>query len=202
MTLPLIYDPVNGNKAEYVGLCVRTAAPLVERENLLHAVLGIADELLEIFEFFNSTPRLDMNDEETRTKLIKELGDVTWFTALYAQWSFDKDWEDSAQVVFDRLWEEGTKVEMDFFGATTACALHARTCVGLTKKEYAYKKPIGDFDAEQLFVKALGLVNIICLSVGVEIEEVLTRNIAKLAERYKAATFTQAEAINRDEAKE
>lgn len=202
MTIPLIFDPISQTEQGYVALSVRTAAPLIERENLLHAVLGIADELLEIYEFFNTVKQLDLNDEETRTKLIKELGDVTWFTALYADWVFDKDWEDSAEVIFDALWKKACQEQGDFMSAITQCALHARTCVGLTKKEYAYKKPIADLAAQDLFVKALSLVNVICLGTGIEIKDVLTRNIAKLAERYKQATFTQAEAINRDEAKE
>lgn len=198
-----IFDPISNTSAPYVDLSIRTAAPLEGRENLLHAVLGIADELLELFEFFN-TQALDMNDAAVRENLIKELGDVTWFTALYASWVIQTEGAPAefAQAKFQSLWDKCDPLTLTFFTAITKSALHARVCVGLVKKEYAYKKPIPAEVTDDLFVQALNVVNVFCLTLGISIEDVLTRNIAKLSERYKAATFTQQEAVERDESKE
>lgn len=205
-----VFDPATSSNQPYVALAVRTAAPLVGRANLLHALLGIADELSEIYDFMHNDKGVDLTKEETITALVKELGDVTWFCALFADYLAAIGDGDRDQV-FGCLWDDAVNyvlpsptyfVTDDPFALTLAIRT-AGKAVSKVKGEYAYGKEI-DFDfARTLFVQAMLVVRVVlCELPTVSIDDVLTRNVAKLAARYKGATFTQAEAVNRDETKE
>lgn len=203
------FDPISNEKKPYVNLCIRTAAPLVGRANLLHAMLGIADELVEIFDFFHQDEGVNLDDEETRTKLIKELGDVTWFTALYSCWAESNvfgESEDCGNTFFVELYKQAEA--MDYFHPlpVEAALLDGIKTVGgavsWVKKEYAYNKAVPEDVAQNLFIAALHVVVTMCEEFDISIQTVLDRNIEKLSARYKQAVFTKEEAVNRDETKE
>jgi NTP pyrophosphatase (non-canonical NTP hydrolase) len=203
------FDPISNNRQPYVSLCIRTAAPLVDRANLLHSLLGIADELVEIFDFFHQDESIDLDDEEVRTKLIKELGDVTWFTALYAHWAESSVWAEYSQCgesFFVELAKEATaKGYTDLMPVEAALLDGIKTvggAVSWVKKEYAYGKTVPDDVARALFVSALRVVTTMCQAFDIDLQTVLDRNIEKLSARYKQAVFTKDEAVNRDETKE
>lgn len=190
MNNPTVYtafDPINNTNDSYVKLCVRTASPLEARANLIHAVLGIADETLEIqlVDVFSPTYREDM---------IKELGDAMWFTALYCFWE--------AEATDARADELFTNLVQNSNITGVSCIAIASKAVSLAKKEFAYGKPMEFADRYNLFSRAVSVVLTHCNNLGISIQEVLDRNIAKLSARYKGATFCQNSAINRDESKE
>ena len=205
-----VFDPATSTHQPYVALAIRTAAPLVGRANLLHALLGIADELSEIYDFLHNDEGVDLTKEDTVTALVKELGDVTWFCALFADYLAAVGTGDRDQV-FASMWSDAENytppspyhfVADDPFALTLAIRTVGKA-VGKVKGEYAYGKEI-DFDfARTLFVQAMLVVQVVLRELPtVTIDDVLVRNVAKLAARYKGATFTQAEAVNRDETKE
>lgn len=203
------FDPISNEKKPYVNLCVRTAAPLVGRANLLHALLGIADELVEIFDFFHQDEGIDLDNEETRTKLVKELGDVTWFTALYAYWAESEVFGESngsGESFFADLYAQATSMGYFHPLPVEAALLDGIKTVGgavsWVKKEYAYNKAVPDDVAKTLFITALHVVSTMCQEFDIDIQTVLDRNIEKLSARYKQAVFTKDEAVNRDETKE
>lgn len=184
------FDPINGVTASYVALCVRTASPLEGRANLLHATLGIADETLEIDELFEQ-------ESISNESLVKELGDLLWFTALYCEWEAQQPEQNTtADAEFKQLMDNAVVEEQIDFNSIAGRA------ISLTKKEFAYKKMMDLPTRRQLFQDAVSMVVSICQYNALLVQDVLDRNIAKLSARYKKATFSQEEAINRDESKE
>ena len=180
----LAFDPITNAKHSYVDLCVRTASPLNGRDNLIHAVLGLADEMLEIYH----------QDAANIDGFIKELGDAFWFTALYCAWEA-KETDASADDIFARLLDgHVTKL--------CSCATIANRAISLAKREFAYKKEIDHEGRTDLFSIAVAKLKLLCANHNISIQDVLDRNIAKLAARYKVGTYSQAAAVNRDESKE
>lgn len=210
----LAVDPRTSNQESYVKLACRTAAPLVDRQNLLHAVLGIADELIEISELLADQDFEEEPSEEFILSLTKELGDVTWFTALFADW-YGSTVALPGDTVFMQLVEASDNKALteqhdnptaqlfvvDSMVRHSVYKVSAK-CVSLTKKEYAYGKPIDNTIAFALFVEALYVVHMLASSFNIPFNTILNRNIEKLDARYKGQAFSQENAINRDESKE
>ena len=70
------------NLDEYQRLALRTARDLPANERLLNAALGLAGEA---GEFADSVKKIRFHGHESDPdELIKELGDLLWYTALAA----------------------------------------------------------------------------------------------------------------------
>jgi hypothetical protein len=212
-------DPLTGERDSYISLAIRTASPLNDRQNLLHAVLGIADELVELGSLIRYEQPVEgavSAFEKFNLALIKELGDITWFTALFADWVQKVSLDVDANTLFTQMVETSTNnflatkevsqgdTSDDLISDIYQEGVYGTVgrCISLTKKEYAYGKPMSLDAAQRLFEEALTIVMTVTGEKNIPFLDVLDRNIEKLSARYKKATFTQEEAINRDETKE
>lgn len=184
---------------EYITKVLRTEAPIsepviarmtnVRTARLLHAVLGMAGEYMEVF------------DAQGKDNRKKELGDVMWYVA---------------QAIDVCLGGIGVSTTYDagwlFTGAVTHCStpssitlrilfMRISHSVDIVKKHIFYGKPL-DFEdiASDLYV-VISRIRELCLEWDIDFMDLLETNIRKLEVRYKEK-FTEKEAIERDLVKE
>lgn len=96
------------NLNEYQKLARRTAAPKDKENEFFHLVLGLCGESGEIAEKVKKIVRDQKSDltKLDRDDLVKELGDVLWYTAIIADYfdiSFNEVGEKNIAKLADRL---------------------------------------------------------------------------------------------------
>lgn len=164
------------NIDEYTNLAMRTASPSAGDHgvstDLVHAVMGIADEAWELLH------------AKTAHNVIEELGDLLWFCALV-----DESTEGDLFARYPDLDAEGST---PYDIATSALRLS-----GLIKKPYAYGKalPVGGIQAETLTV--IAAVDAISSRLNITLAEVMELNLLKLKMRFPER-FGCEEAIKRN----
>ena len=158
----------------YVTLALRTNSTVTGQNaevtpDLLHATLGLADELFEY------------NMSKSWLNAVEELGDLCWFVAL-AGHAIDHDPFNAPIVDLDKA-------------PTLADAV--ASFVGSVKKSYAYGKELDTLSLRYLLDVMVARVELIALNKAKrELSEVLDANIAKLQARYPEK-FSQDAAIVR-----
>ena len=181
---------------EYITKVLRTEAPIstdvisrmtdVRTARLLHAILGMAGEYMEVF------------DAQGKDNRKKELGDVMWYVAQ------------AIDVCLGDITNDTYAVEL-FMSAITHCRPASITLrllfmrishtVDIVKKHIFYGKPLDFQDiASDLYV-VISRIRELCLEWDIDFMDLLETNIRKLEVRYKAK-FTEKEAIERDLVKE
>ena len=183
---------------EYITKVLRTEAPIstdvisrmtdVRTARLLHAVLGMAGEYMEVF------------NAQGKDNRKKELGDVMWYVAL------------AIDVCLGGLTTETYNAAWLFTGAVTHWStpssitlrllfMRISHSVDIVKKHIFYGKPL-DFEdiASDLYV-VISRIRELCLEWDIDFMDLLETNIRKLEVRYKEK-FTEKEAIERDLVKE
>lgn len=158
----------------YIDLAMRTNSTVTGQNadvtpDLLHATLGLADELFEY------------NMSQSWLNAVEELGDLCWFVAL-AGHAINHDPFDAPQPDLDK--------------APTLTDAVA-SFVGSVKKSYAYGKDLDTVSLRYLLDVIVARVAVIAENkVKRSLDEVLSANIAKLEARYPEK-FTQDAAILR-----
>lgn len=147
---------------------------------LLHAVLGLAGELSEFRE------ALESNDT---TNLLEELGDFFWYLAII---------ENILNLEFgendNTLLTEGSSTDLlndlEYYICSMVDSLKRQIFYGALGKDWIYL-------GYQTFI----ILRTLCKMFNSSVEEVKTKNIAKLKARY-GDKFSEDRAINRDLANE
>lgn len=158
---------------DYPTLCVRTLAQRESIDNHAHLALGMCGEALS-----EVIPELVFGTN--KKKQIEELGDFFWYVACFC---------------FINLIEfKPSKSEPEHNLLILIGKLTERV-----KKEYAYKKDTGSYDRiiQDIIYRAFQL----CDEYGLDIKEILSKNIEKLKARYPEK-FEEEKAISKNEAKE
>lgn len=159
----------------YIHLAMRTNSNVVGTHahvspDLLHATLGLADEL---FEYQMSQSWLNA---------VEELGDLCWFIALAAK-DLGCDPFEAAQGVSQLSLPLLAEAIADFVGAV--------------KKSYAYGAPLDKPNLGYLLTVMVVRIEAIAQTKAKRsLDELLAANIAKLQARYPDK-FTEAAAITR-----
>lgn len=163
----------------YITLAMRTNSPTAGTHgvhpDLLHATLGLADEMFEMYRAYS------LGDI---TNAVEEMGDFCWFVALAA---YHLDCNPfvgfpSAEDLDDIYLEDLT-----------------HSFISAIKKAYAYGAPLDIAYLRQQLTLMVGCIAFTCdeLLSRVPLIELLDRNIKKLRTRYPER-FTQDLALNRD----
>lgn len=189
-----IFDPIHNTHDTYTALAVRTAAPLEDRKELLHALQGIVCENLEMLCLFQ--PMEDIPEPVLETKLTAEMGDLAWFICLYFWWKTKHSIEETEQL-FEQSFASAFIPTPETFPAMLVSTTEKISA--LIKKEFAYGKLIGDSDANTLVTEAVVLLASLLHYRDLSLEHICTANIAKLSLRYKQGTFSAQQAENRNE---
>ena len=177
----------------YQSIALKTASPNAGTNpdvspDLVHAVLGLCDESLELIE----TAHGFKNQAE-------ELGDLIWFCAL-ANRSInpDSDFSKIMTHVNDDSFHTESKDRLAMF--ISRLSMHT---AGLIKKPYAYSKkrvlPVDEIT--QNLSKIVARVSAYASKIGVTLDYLQESNITKLQGdngRYKDGVFSADDEVNRD----
>lgn len=176
----------------YVAEAIRTA-PTLKRDNdsLILAGIGIAGEAIEAYEVVTAPLALDI------PKLIKELGDVYWYTAL-AAFAVDIDFAGLLlpNAVVGELAQSRTLDSI-----TRQYLIRAKNVSEYMKKAVFHSHPVDKVELETLLRELARHGQLMAQSVDVSVEEVLAKNIDKLRVRYPER-FTTEGSLNKNEAAE
>lgn len=167
------------NFIEYIPLARRTecSALLPEKDRLLHACMGLSAEAAELLE--------------PKAHIGEELGDICWYLAI----GFHAMGLNLSSMHF-----EASELESSMAGRQEI-ALLAGDALNQMKRRLFYGALDHQAPLAAAFASLLGAVHSLCEFCGIELEDVLDRNIAKLKIRYPAK-FTTESALNRDLAAE
>lgn len=158
----------------YIALAMRTNSSVTGQNadvtpDLLHATLGMADELFEY------------NMSQSWLNAVEELGDLCWFIALAGK---TLDFNPFACPAPD-------------LQAAPTLADAVASFVGSVKKSYAYGKPLDRLSLTYLLDVMVARIDLIAQNKSKRsIDELLAANIAKLQARYPEK-FTAEAAVNR-----
>lgn len=177
-------DPTTGALASYVQLAKRTAAPLGGRMTVIHSMLGVSGELLEVYQLIR-THTLYVPD------LLKEVGDVLWYYALLY------DYASSEREFFADV-ESAMRRGLDDAEQTDEMQLVycADRLTALLKKELCYYKTATVSDIFDLYRSALYVLVRLLQWHGISLQDVLNRNIEKLSKRFDKQRFDATQATS------
>lgn len=159
----------------YIDLALRTNSTVTGQNpavtpDLLHATLGMADELFEY------------NTSQSWLNAIEELGDLCWFIAL-ASHALDYDPFTTPRPDLERA---------------PMLADAVANFVGQVKKSYAYDKALDRFTLTYLLDVMVARIEVIAESKSKRsLDELLNANIAKLQARYPEK-FDACAAVDRN----
>lgn len=159
----------------YIELAMRTNSTVTGQNpevtpDLLHATLGMADELFEY------------NSSQSWLNAVEELGDLCWFIALAGK-----------ALDYDPFTRPRPELER-----APVLADAVATFVGSVKKSYAYGKSLDLLTLTYLLDVMVARIKLIAESKSKRtLDELLTANIAKLKARYPEK-FDGEAAVNRN----
>jgi hypothetical protein len=178
------------NWKEYLPLAEKTLSTQFNcddqfHQKLLHAVIGSLTEVEEILENYSDGElTTDINKQGS---LGEEIADAAWYISiLFRELHINEVNIDLSNVIIDKPFNtllSFLKVSLKF--------------LDLLKKKIYYGKDINKDTMIDLSVKMYFLMLHYSNSNGVNFEEILDKNIAKLKSRY-GDKFTSEKAINRD----
>lgn len=147
-------------------------------ERLLHGVMGLCTEIAEIIE-------CDNNDHA-----LEEMGDIFWYLALSHD-ALGLEFEPILMLNEDDSFEVRGEAPFDSWH------IYATDLLDMVKKQIFYGRAI-DLDKAKHSLFMLHLtITIGCLQAGMDLEEIIERNVKKLKTRYPGK-FSEEAAINRD----
>lgn len=183
---------------EYVDAAIRTAPTLVRNDqSFILGGIGVAGEAIEAFEAMNS----HIIDAP---KLIKELGDVTWYVALicYVHYIAFEDLTLSDDMLMEFGMRNSLATPISLVQWNGKELLFAAKGVSeYAKKAVFHQHPVNTRELEHLLGRVVKRVQRIALALDTTIEDVLAKNIDKLKIRYPER-FTSAASMNKNEAVE
>lgn len=187
--------------SEYADSAAKTMNKgAAKRERSAHFALGVADELLELYQGMRWYGYA--GTVAARDNVIEELGDLMWYLTNYSRWNslavakvfeaplehicFNPPGCDSSDIVFARL--------------LASCI----TCISTTKKELYHEHSRSEQTIKSLTAAVMDAMSDICVMAvlfGSNIHEVCVRNLAKLGARY-GESFSSERSVSRDYAAE
>jgi NTP pyrophosphatase (non-canonical NTP hydrolase) len=166
---------------------------LGERDNIAHAIVGMASEVGELRELYH----LD-GEGLNPIALVEELGDCWWFAAWYAT-SRGHQLSDAVTLSLQvsPVEVKDAREALDHM-EMASCAL-----LSFMKKHLFYKTPAYDYPAMNeeflVYLRALHLLTLMTQATHLHsLEKVLEANFKKLAARYQGESFSTERAIHRD----
>lgn len=191
--------------SEYRGLAMRTAASTTfSSTSLLVYSLGLVNETIEVEEAlegflsferrFGPVPRASAH----RSKLIKELGDVTWYVAALLTILIDgfPSMERTGKV-FTSIDDPDTRTLLSAEGHLRRARLTAKDVGEMSKKAVGHGHAIVVADYEEKLAIMLGRIqDVAAVVLETPLDEVFEANIAKLKARY-GEKFSEEASINR-----
>jgi hypothetical protein len=192
---------------EYTPLALRTAAgdyaairgrlQNLCSVDLLHAALGMSSEVSEILEV-SSTFKVQYWDDKTRQDILAELGDCCWYLNLACS-CISKEFGQSSFCTFPV--KDDFSANAVFNQGTLSMSLSAGNVCDMVKAYIFYGKEVNrDFLNKALDAYYAGII-MCCSGMGVHLENILEKNIAKLTERY-GDSFSEERALTRNLRKE
>ena len=180
--------PIKNNLINYTTAVLRTAKPMPGRENLFHAMVGIATEVDEIQEVLT---QYNWEDDlvQAEAHLGEELGDVLWYIALGLHY-LNVSTEEVAQFL-ETVDYDGQKVH--------DLQKPATKLLNFYKKERYYGKAIADADIRNQLLEVYARCEAITEYMCVDLAEIMQANANKLAVRYAEAwSLSECEGRNLD----
>lgn len=166
----------------YSDLALRTNGTTGDTNNLVHAALGMSSEASEIMDAIGPV------------NVLEEAGDALWFLNLAVR---SMAWNFAAFVD-----NAGGVAPMDAHTARVSLAYCAGIACDLVKKQFAYGK---SFDGQTFAQAAHGYAQALyCVLYheGLNLQQAMAGNVAKLEKRYPNLTFDADHATNRNKAAE
>ncbi len=179
---------------------------LSKEQRISNCALGLADEILEVQEVVFPAPdytaTLLICKGADRDRLLDEIGDVTWYSAVFA---------DTVGITLDDVYKMNSSLPK-----TKGCSVKDKTIlIGIwvmrlgqqiriitnhSKKRVFHKH---EWSADQMNELRMALASItrmvryVAVTLGSSLEEVCQQNIDKLAKRYPDAKFKTEHSVNR-----
>jgi NTP pyrophosphatase (non-canonical NTP hydrolase) len=163
----------------YIQQAIRTESTTfnVVQPRLLHASLGIISELHE----------MALSQDDVNTK--EEIGDVLWYIAIALD-ELGVDFAGIMPLVTITEWDLEHKMG-EIFSETIA------GFADVSKRACFYGLVLDEAKFGALLADTLRMIAAICAENGIEMEQCMEANIAKLKARYPKK-FTTEDAVNRD----
>lgn len=173
----------NGERfSVYIKEALRTAPPLSERDRKIVSALGLADEFIESLKLMFVA--MDNGDDDIPTdQELDEAGDIAWYTAMLCD-SFELQIGE-----FSPVNTEGSTIAFDSVSGI----------VGHVKKHIFHGHPLDKTRLETHVRNLLGSIDFAAKAGGSSLDDILTRNVAKLKARYPDG-FSTERSINREPA--
>jgi hypothetical protein len=188
---------------EYTSLALRTASgdhqAILGRfgkdhtDQFVHAALGMSSEVTELLEMFHASG-LSQWTEEIRQDAVAELGDCCWFFNLACSLGYVHFGNLPVEISLpinpketDRLFERGL----------LKMSLRAGRLCDMAKAHLFYGKELKRYMVSAALHGYYTGILCCCAALGVSVESVFDKNIAKLKVRYNGA-FSEKQALNRD----
>jgi hypothetical protein len=178
------------NWSEYLPLAEKTLSTQFNCEDefhqkLLHAIVGSLTEVEEILENYSDGELItDINQQGS---IGEEVADICWYLSiLYRELGITESKIDLSEFKIEKSFDtllSFLKVSLKF--------------LDLIKKKIYYGKEISKELMIELSEKMYSLILHYVILNGVDVNEILDKNIAKLKARY-GEKFTSEKAINRD----
>lgn len=174
------------NFEEYLPTVAQRCKPLPHREHLAHMAMGVVGEFGEVCEMIKK--HTIYGKELDRDKLLLEVGDICWYVGGFATGL------GVSPHLMEVAFNHGEQIGMDspdteFIVALSSVAGKVSSELTEVVDEY----PAEGIEGVMILCELLGMV---CCRFSLKLEEVLARNDAKLAARYKEK-FDAKQAIER-----
>lgn len=178
------------NWSEYLPLAEKTLSTQFNCEDefhqkLLHAIVGSLTEVEEILENYSDGELITNINQQG--SIGEEVADICWYLSiLYRELGITESKIDLSEFKIEKSFDtllSFLKVSLKF--------------LDLLKKKIYYGKEISKELMIELSEKMYSLILHYVILNGVDVNEILDKNIAKLKARY-GEKFTSEKAINRD----
>lgn len=189
-------------RSDYTPLALRTASGdydaihqrlgFVSSMDTFHAALGMASEAGEVLEVVGFEP-MDGWDGSTFADVVAELGDCCWYLNLACCYGW---------IEFSDLTVRGIEFDLDktqscLEDAALKLCLYSSSFCDMVKAHIFYGKDLKSDLVVPVLEGYYSAIFLACASIGVTVEAVLDKNIAKLQARY-GDKFSEQRAITRD----
>ena len=179
------------NQKEYNRLSEKTLstnfyATEEKQKNLLHAVMGLLTESVELIDNYDGTKPYDS------VNVFEELGDLAWYLAIIQrEFQFNYDFDSMNDLNIFKNKQE----------AALSLIKKCNTLLDYHKKLVFYGKPLDNSKYLQMALAVAYNFLYFVKSENFNLGDVLDRNIAKLKARY-GEKFNEEGALSRDLEKE
>lgn len=170
--------------SEYLNSALRTWAQRSAEDRLFNAALGISGEVGEVVEVIKKFLYHGKTQEETRSKLLGELGDLFYYIFIYAherRWNMHDPYSWTDIETAARMDEKSD----DLFAVAMRLSATSGRLSELLLYFTGFERNDSASGQDQWFVRRLLQIAIIIgEKFGISAEEIAEYNIAKLRSRH------------------